>query len=238
VPIMLDVSLDIPGRAFVRGRGLQSEWKGKIRASGVATDPVVDGRLDIVNGSFSFAGKKFVIREGNVKLPPGKEPDPRLFITADTKAGDVVAKVTVEGPASQPKFRVSSDPVLPREEVLSRILFGKSSAYLSPIQAAQLAESAATISGTSGSVGIFDRLRRATGLDVLDVETNGNSPTGSSLKAGKYVADGVFVSAGQGITSGSGKVGVEIEVTPYISVDTEAGSSADSSVGVNLKYDF
>lgn len=238
VPINLDVTFDIPGRVFVRGRGLQSEWKGKIRATGPASNPVIAGQLAIANGSFAFAGKKFAIREARITLPPGKNPDPQLFITADTKAGGIVAKVTVEGPASLPKFSVSSDPTLPREEVLSRILFGKTSAHLSPVQAAQLAESAATISGTTGSVGIFDRMRRATGLDVLDVETNGASATGSTLKAGKYVADGVFVSAGQGLTPGSGKVGVEIEVTPYLSLETEAGSSADSSVGVNLKYDF
>ena len=48
----------------------------------------------------------------------------------------------------------------------------------------------------------------------------------------------MFVSAGQGLTPGSGKVGVEIEVTPYLSIDTEAGSSADSSVGISLKHDF
>tara|TARA_R110000868_G_scaffold100722_6_gene277137 strand:- start:18836 stop:23224 length:4389 start_codon:yes stop_codon:yes gene_type:complete len=238
IPVKLDVTLEMPGQVFVRGRGLQSEWKGRIRATGDAAAPMIDGRLDIVNGSFSFAGKKFDIGEGNVKLPPGTDPDPRIYMAANTEAGDIVAKVTVEGPASLPRITLSSDPPLPREEILSRILFGKSSANLSPVQAAQLAESAATISGVGGSVGIFDRLRRATGLDVLDVESNGDSPTGSTLKAGKYVADGVFVSAGQGLTPGSGKVGVEIEVTPYLSIDTEAGSSADSSVGISLKHDF
>jgi len=30
----LDVVLDIPGQAFVRGRGLDSEWKGHFAVSG------------------------------------------------------------------------------------------------------------------------------------------------------------------------------------------------------------
>ena len=238
IPVNLALSVAIPGRVFVRGRGLQSEWKGNLDISGTAATPGFAGELVIVNGTFAFAGKRFAIREGTITVPPGAEPDPRLHVVAEASAGDILARVTIDGPASAPRFSFSSEPSLPREEVLSWILFGKSSAHLSPIQAAQLAESAATISGATGSGGLFDRMRRATGLDVLDVESGGDSPTGSTLKAGKYISDGVFVSAGQGIAPGSGKVGVEIEVAPYLSIETEAGSNADSSIGVNLKYDF
>lgn len=237
-PINLDVSVDIPGKFFVQGRGLISEWKGKIRAVGDVSEPVIDGKLDIVKGTFAFAGKQFTIRDGTITLPKGQNPDTQLSVTADARVGDVVAKVSVAGTATSPSISFSSDPSLPREEILSLILFGKSSARLSALQAAQLGASVATLSGASGTEGIFGRVRRATGLDVIDIDSGDGDLSGSTLRAGKYVADGVFVSAGQGLSPGSGKVGVEIEVTPNISVNTETGSGADSSLGISLKFDF
>ncbi|MFR0875777.1 MAG: translocation/assembly module TamB domain-containing protein, partial [Bilophila wadsworthia] len=39
----LDVNVLIPNRFFVRGKGLESEWKGNLQVSGPATNPVVTG---------------------------------------------------------------------------------------------------------------------------------------------------------------------------------------------------
>ncbi|MGH6944555.1 MAG: translocation/assembly module TamB domain-containing protein, partial [Geminicoccaceae bacterium] len=37
--LALDLEIDLPGQVFVRGRGLESEWQGKLRVSGVASAP-------------------------------------------------------------------------------------------------------------------------------------------------------------------------------------------------------
>jgi translocation and assembly module TamB len=103
----------------------------------------------------------------------------------------------------------------------------------------------ATLSGVQSSRGVFDRLRTAAGLDVLTVEGNtdgkggGKSGAdGTSLKAGKYVSENVFVTVGQGKEPGSSKVGVEIEVTRNISVDTHLGGDAQGNVGISWKWDY
>ena len=39
IDLRLDVAVDLPGKIFVRGRGLDSEWQGKLKAAGSAQAP-------------------------------------------------------------------------------------------------------------------------------------------------------------------------------------------------------
>lgn len=148
-----------------------------------------------------------------------------------------MAQVRIQGKASQPSLTVSSDPSMPQEEVLSQILFGRSAGQLSAIQALQLAETAATLSGSGGG-GIVDRIRRTLGVDVLSVQSNSDSASGATLKAGKYISDDVFLSVTQGTEPGSQQVGVEVDVLPNVSVDVNVGGSESGNVGVNWKHDY
>jgi translocation and assembly module TamB len=143
-------------------------------------------------------------------------------------------EVETDGRASDPEILLESQPPLPRDEILSRVLFGKSKGRLTALEAAQLAASAAELSGGGGGLDVLGTIRRFVGADVLQVDAGEN---GAQVKAGKYIADGVYVGAKQGASPGSTSVEVEVEVTPNISVNTETGQ-ADSNVGVQFKWDY
>lgn len=236
-PVELDVGIAIPGRTFVRGRGLVSEWKGDLKVSGTSRDPRISGKLQSVRGTFAFAGRTFVLTSGSVAFPDGAIGEPEITATAEAKLSDIVALVGISGTVSKPSIDVSSVPPLPQEEVLAQILFGKSTGQLSAIQAAQLAQTAATLSGKS-SIGIMDKVRQALGVDVLDVETTEGNTTGASLKAGKYVTDDIFLSVTQGTEPGSQKVGAEVQVLPNVTVESNVSGDADSNIGINWKWDY
>ena len=75
---------------------------------------------------------------------------------------------------------------------------------------------------------------------MLRLEQGGDSSKSSAatLKVGKYVADNVFVSVNQGLTAEDTNVGVEIELTPNISVETSVGNTLGPKIGVNYKIDY
>jgi len=235
-PVSLDLTLDFPTRTFVRGRGLDSEWKGKLALSGTTDAPVIDGKLDVVRGTFAFAGKTFVVKSGSVTFPKSAS-DPEIQATAEAALKDLVAKVELSGNISKPTIKISSDPALPQEDVLAHILFGRTTGQLSALQAAQLAQTAATLSGKTGT-GIVDKVRQTLGVDVLNVESGEDKSKGASLKAGKYLTDDVFLSVTQGTKPGSQKVGVEVQVLPNISVESDVSGTADGNIGLNWKWDY
>ncbi|MEX2616628.1 MAG: translocation/assembly module TamB domain-containing protein [Alphaproteobacteria bacterium] len=235
--VALDLSIAFPGRSFVRGRGLESEWEGRLHVGGTSADPEVSGNLNIVRGTFAFAGKTFVVQSGTVSLGDGQSLEPEINVVAEATLPDLLARVRLEGKASEPTITVSSEPPLPQEEVLARILFGQSTGQLSAVQALQLAQTAASLSGGRGA-NVVDRVRKALGVDVLSIETGGEDGGGATLKAGKYINDKVYLSVSQGTEPGSQQVGVEVEVLPNVSVDIGVGGSESGNVGLNWKYDY
>ena len=238
--VALDVSVEVPGRTFVRGRGLDSEWKGKLDITGTTAAPVIKGKLEAVRGTFAFAGKTFFVRRGTVAFPPGggAVAEPEISAMAETKLPDLIARIEITGSVSKPTLTVTSDPPLPQEDVLAQILFGKTSGQLTALQAAQLVQTAATLSGKAGGPGIVDKVRGAIGLDVLSVESGEGAGAGASLKAGNYLTEDVFLSVSQGTQPGSQKVGVEVQVTPNVTVESNVSGNADSNIGVNWKWDY
>jgi translocation and assembly module TamB len=236
--VLLDMKLDLPGRVFMRGRGLDSEWKGKFTIKGTAEKPVIQGSISPVRGQFVFAGKSFALQDGEISLLGGSSLDPELSLAGKYESADIVATVSIIGPASDPKISFSSDDGLPEDEVLSQVLFGKSSGGLSAFEAVQLAEALASISGNLGSGGgITGFVRNTLGVDVVSADTN--SETGAAeVSVGKYVNENVYVGVEQGADSGSTRAKVQIDITPNLSVETEVGQSTDSRVGVFWKFDY
>lgn len=229
----LDVKVSIPRRAFVRGRGVDSEWRGDVAITGTSQKPVVNGVIRAVRGQASVFGKVFKITKGDVTLDGAPDPDPILDVAATTTANGLDISLNVTGRVSEPELGFSSSPPLPQDEVLSQLLFGKRAGELGPAEALALADAVQTL--RSGDGGAVDRIRNATGLDVLRASGGEDGP---SVTAGKYVADGVFVGVNQGAAPGSSQATVEVELTDTISVESAAGANADTSLGVNWKLDY
>jgi translocation and assembly module TamB len=232
--ITLDISVDAPGQVFVRGRGLESEWEGKVKISGTADKPIVSGGLAARRGRIDVIGKGFTLDDSKIQFFGGETIDPMLGIRGVHEGDEITVIALLEGPASKPEITLESQPPLPEDEVLSRLLFGKTASSLGPLEAAQLAASASELAGGGSGVDVLGTIRNFVGVDVLEVDTSGDA---AAVKAGTYLADGVFVGAKQGAAPGSSSVTVEVEVTPNISVTTESGQTS-SNAGVNFKWDY
>jgi translocation and assembly module TamB len=125
---------------------------------------------------------------------------------------------------------MSSSPTMPQEQILSYVLFNRASTQITAAEGIQVAQAAATLS--SGGSGMLDKLRGRLGLDRLllgssqsgnassnlNPASGGSNSTGTSVGGGKYVAEGVYVGATQGLTPQSSKVVVEVEVRPHVTV--------------------
>lgn len=238
--LRLDVAVDIPARAFVRGRGLDSEWKGHVDITGTAANPTINGALEVVRGDFALLGKKFVLSKGTIAFNGDPKIDPAIDITTEYKSADIVAQAILGGTASAPSLTLTSQPELPQDEVLARVLFRKGVGQITPAQGLQLAQAAAALAG--GGPGLLDRLRSATGLDRLDVssgsESGARDRTGPTVSGGEYINDRVFVGVEQGAASDSTKTKVEVEVTPNISVESNVGVNSGAGVGINWNWDY
>ena len=252
LPATLDITLDMPGNIFVRGHGLDSEWRGKLTITGTSAAPAISGSLEQIHGSVDLLGKTFTITRGSITFDGSGKLDPALDIVAEASSADITAQVQISGVASVPKITLSSTPPVPQDEILSRVLFNRGVGQLSAGEGLQLAAAAATLAG--GGPGVLDKLRGSLGLDWFRLGSSPTSPTtgtlnpraaassggtgGTALSAGKYIAPGVSVGVSQGVSPPTSKVTVEIEVRPHLTIGGEAGQSGSTGIGLNYNYDY
>jgi translocation and assembly module TamB len=229
----LDLTISAPNRVFVRGRGIDAELGGDLRLRGRLSDPVTDGAFDLRRGRISIAGTRLDFTQGRVLFTG--DLTPTLDFVAQTRVSDVTATIAVSGSAREPDFAFSSEPDLPQDEVISRILFSKASGGLSAIQALQLAQVAAQFSGGGGN-DVFERVRKSLGVDSLDVSvgTNGNPTVGISRSLNRRLSIGVKT----GTEAADSGVTVDFDVTRNIRLKGEADANGGTAVGAGVEWEY
>lgn len=229
----LDLVLTAQNRIFVRGRGINAELGGDLRLQGTTEDPVAIGAFELRRGRFDLLGQRIEFVRGRLDFTGDLTPS--LDFLAETQAGDVTARIAVTGPASSPEFSFSSEPDLPQDEVLSRILFQRPSGGLSAGQALQLAQAVAQLSGGSGN-DAFERLRRSLGVDSLDITVGASG--GPGVGVSRYISDNVRVGVRAGARPEESGVTVDIDLTRRLKAQGEVNAEGGTSVGLGFELEY
>ncbi|APX89681.1 hypothetical protein BV394_08095 [Brevirhabdus pacifica] len=230
--LSLDVLIIADNRIFVRGRGLDAELGGRLRITGTTNDVIPVGQFELVRGRLDLLGQRLTLDTGIIRLEGNFEP--RLRLIASTNVEGTTVRIVVEGAVSSPEISFLSEPELPEDEVLSRLLFGKDVTSLSAIQAAQLASAVATLAGRGG-VGIISRIRDRTGLDDLDVTTSEEGNVG--VRAGKYLSENVYTDVTVD-SGGEAEINLNLDISPSVTVKGGIDSEGQTGVGIFFERDY
>ncbi|MGH7121555.1 MAG: translocation/assembly module TamB domain-containing protein, partial [Acetobacteraceae bacterium] len=151
--IDLDVTLDAPREIFVRGRGVDAEFGGRIHVSGTTARPTPEGSFHLIRGAVSLAGQTLNFTSGTIGFNGGAATDPALDLVATTTSATTTATLTLGGTVRKPTVKLSSVPEWPQDQVLAALLFGTTSARLGPLQLAQIAGALASLTGAGPGIG-------------------------------------------------------------------------------------
>jgi translocation and assembly module TamB len=228
----LDIAVSAPRQIFVRGRGLDAELGGALHLGGTTADVLPAGQFELIRGRLDILGKRFTLSEGSVQMQGALVP--WIHFVATTVQTNATVTVTLEGEATAPTLSFTASPELPEEEVLAQLLFDRGLQNLSPFQAAQLAQAVATLAGTGGE-GLISKLRRATGLDDLDVTTSAEGA--ATLRAGRYLSENIYTDIAIG-SDGKTEINLNLDLTPNLTARGTLGSDGNSGIGLYYERDF
>ena len=235
----LDIRVRADNQLFVSGMGLESEWEMDMRVGGTSNAPVINGGLDLVRGTFSFAGKRFEVTRGQIRFRGGALTDPDINIQASTTVNGVTAIIGITGTGQRPQIAFTSTPTLPQDEVLSRLLFGSSPENLSATEAIQLAAALNSLRPSSGGgLNPLGKLRSATGFDRLRIlGADDASGRGTSLAAGKYLTNNIYVEI---VTDARGFTATQLEIalTKALSLLSSTGSFGGNAASLRYSKDY
>lgn len=231
----IGLALDViaPNQIFVRGRGVDAELGGTLRVTGSAASPSVSGGFNMIRGRLTILGRRLDFTSGTIEF--GGNLVPTLDLKAATSSSALSITVTVSGMASDPSIGFTSSPARPQDEVLAQLIFDRSLSSLSPLQIAQLADAVLQLAG-GRSTSIFEKLRKGTGIDDLDVSTDSSGQ--AQVTAGKYINNRTYLQLQQGATSGSTKAIINLDVGKGLKLRGEAGSDGGGAAGIFYEKEY
>ena len=228
----LDVVISAPNQVFVRGRGLDAELGGEVRLRGSTAAVSPQGAFSLIRGRLEILGKRLDLTEATLQMEG--EMIPYLHVLASTTTDTAVVSVAIDGPATEPVVAFTSNPSLPEEEVLAQLLFGQALQGLSALQALQLANAVATLSGKGGG-NLIDNLRKGAGLDNLDVSSAADGS--AAVSAGKYLTKKIYTEV-QVDQTGKSQIDLNFDVTKSITLRGSSTSEGSNSIGIYLDKDY
>ncbi|MGD9161740.1 MAG: translocation/assembly module TamB domain-containing protein, partial [Desulfobacteraceae bacterium] len=236
--INFDLAVSSPGKVYIKGRGLDSEWKGDVKLEGDSNNPVITGNFTLVRGNYNFLARPFTLTDGQVTFSGNSPPDPYFDVTGKSVNSSITALINLKGSIKNPVLSLSSEPELPQDEILARVLFDREVSQITPLQALQLTAALKQMLGGKKGFDPLSYTRSLIGVDRLEVKQSEANPDESALSAGKYLKDNIYIEVEKGISDESGKASVTWELTPSITVETEVGEDSETGMGINWKYDY
>ena len=250
--VQLALTIDAPGELYMENNLARLEARARFTIGGTAAHPILDGRVEALDGEIFLRGRTFELLGATVDFRPDLGMVAALNITAesmiDTPDGAYAVGVRVTGTTQEPRVTLSSDdPGLSQTDIATLIAFGKTSAQM------RRSGGSFSLSGVLGfgtqQVGdlLSGEAERVLPIDRIEFEPTFSTTTGAfepQLTLGKDLTDDLSASIGQtfGVASRT-RVEIEYRLGPRVSVplswesetETEAGAFAG---GVRLRYEF
>jgi len=141
------------------------------------------GKVREIEGEVEQAPKLFKVVDSNIVFRGTKKINPILDIQVEYELPDVLININIHGDANHPKLDFSSNPFMPKKDILSYLLFGVSTANLAKGE---------TSLGREAQLFIMNQAARDLAyeveLDRLFIKDDGTGE-GYAVQVGKKVRD-------------------------------------------------
>lgn len=252
----LDLKCRVP-HCHVHGMGLDSQWKAAAHLTGRNSQIDLNGKATLKEGKFSFAGKDFTLTEGSIDFHGDIYKKSLLSVVASNEIGSTTAQIVLQGALEAPRILFRSNPSMTEKEILSLIIFNKSSSDITPMQGLQLGQILLQMNGKGDSFNLLDQVKQTLHLDRIEIgegshvgpqtsigggalpaQAQDGIPNETAVQVGKYVSDGVMVTLSKDVTNEVNRVGVEAQITNHITAEAYVGDDAQAELSLEWKVKY
>lgn len=126
-PMQMDLKVTLGKKVYFAGLGVNAFIDGQLSITAQPEEQMLgSGEFHIRQGSYRAYGQDLEIENGVISFPGGPLTQPGINLRATRSIGDVVAGISVIGPASKPRITTFSRPSMSESQILSYIITGSS----------------------------------------------------------------------------------------------------------------
>lgn len=234
-----DVRIVVPKDSWVVGQGANVEIAGDLRAAKAPQGPLgLYGAIETLRGDYRAQGRVFTIAPSRVVFDGRPDADPILDVRAEGSAGGAEIFVRVQGRASSPSIRLTSNPPYPERDILALLLFGRTRDQLGRSEAGALQSFLAQTGGGAAIESLNAFLGPTLRVDTIE-STPSERGEGGTVGIGRWITRDLFVQYGQGYGDAAGsEVRVNWRLSPQWSLESRYSSEQGSSADVIWGFDY
>jgi translocation and assembly module TamB len=182
-----------------------------------------------------YYNRQFTLKTGVFTFTGGRKIDPQLDIDAQYPVTTCTIDIVVGGSASKPSLQLKSQPELAQADILSLILFGKTTDALGQGQRAGLQQQATKMATGVAAHQIGQAVASSMGLQRMGVTLNDTSSGTPAVGIGHYLGENTYVSASQPIGGRGGqKLSVQYFLLRWLSITSSSSADGSHEIDLNL----
>lgn len=234
-----DVRINLEDKIWLRGYGFQGRLKGSILVHERPNELTnATGEIVIVEGKYNAYNQDLTIESGSLSYAGNPIDNPNVRIRAVRKtsnevvtgstSSEVVAGLTVTGPAQSPTIQLFSEPPMDEAEILAYIILGYPIKQATQKDGSILANAAASIGLASGEK-LVKKIATKFGIDEVKLQSS-NTTKEASLILGKYLSPQLYLRYAYGIGQAVNTLQLQYQLTDKWSIKTESGQTQSTDI--------
>jgi len=171
--LQFDVQANSAPDARVEWTNNTFEAEADLRVRGTWENPILLGRISLLNGELSFGGNRYRLARGDIDFTNPFRLDPVLNVQATTTIQQYEVTLDISGPASRLTLNYRSDPPLPTSDVINLLALGQateSTAYRGATSAQTPQTGATSLLSEAISNQLGGRLQKIFGITRFRVD--------------------------------------------------------------------
>ena len=243
--VRLDIDVIADGTIRVKNNLAEAEAKGEFKVVGDTSRVVVLGSFDAIEGTVSYRGNRYEIKQLNVDFQDPRRNNPRIEARAETRKGNVTVVVSVTGTLEKYEVEVASDPPLSKNDIVSLLSLGVTSASLVGAEGSVGVGTAAGLALGPYKGRVEAGIRGIVGLDKFAIEPSFSAATRNfepKFIVGKSFGDRFSVSASTNVgASTESNVAAEVKILENIYLQggwESTATSPEGDLGGDLKFRY
>jgi outer membrane protein insertion porin family len=239
--IYLDFDITADGDVWIRNQDALIEAAAHLSLEGTLDKPELSGRISALEGgTYRFRGITYRIVGGSVDFVDVAKVDPAVDIEASTRVQEYEVTLRITGRFSKPVYELTSDPPLPRNQIVWLLLTGHTldESGTSITQGTAEAQVAAYLAAGPVTGVVSAPLEKYLGVSSVQIDPvflNGTADPSARITLTKQVASNLRMiystSVGQ-----SGEQIYQIEYNPGRIWDLLGTRDIDGSIGADVRF--
>ena len=200
--VAVGLDIDLGEKMLVRGRGLDTTLRGKLRLSTPGGRLSLAGTINASGGTYKAYGQKLEIERGTLAFS-GPPDNPRLDVLALRPNIDNRVGVAISGNLLTTRVRLFSEPEMSDNEKLSWLVLGRAPDGLGRADTALLQRAAVALLAGEGEAPT-DALMRSLGIDDVSLRQSDGEVRETVITLGKQLSRRWYLGYERGVNATTG----------------------------------